>query len=97
MQFFVYDLPVPDFTFDTTCIHSAVNFTDLSLGTLRGWLWDFGDDSSSNLQDPIHTYNNLGAFMVRLIDTTNLGCYDSISKSITIHPTPILTPMKDTI
>jgi gliding motility-associated-like protein len=97
MQFFVYDLPVPNFTYDTTCIHSAVNFTDISLGTLRGWLWIFGDDSSSILQNPVHTYNRLGTLTVRLIDTTNLGCYDSISKSITIHPTPILQPLRDTI
>ena len=96
MKFNVYPLPVVNFTFDTTCVRSPVNFTDLSSGVIRSWRWTFGDDSTSILQNPIHTFSSSGVFQVRLIDTTNLGCFDSLYHSLTVHPRPIISITPDT-
>ncbi len=35
----------------------SVQFTDQSQGQITSWLWDFGDGTSSNLQNPVHVYN----------------------------------------
>jgi gliding motility-associated-like protein len=64
---------------------------------VRSWNWSFGDGYNDSIQNPTHTYTSSGSILVRLIDTTNLGCYDSLSRSITIHPIPITNPLRDTI
>ncbi len=41
--------------------------------------WNFGDGSTSTLQNPVHTYNTQGSFTVQLIITTNTGCTDTLT------------------
>lgn len=46
-------------------------FTDLTVGTIQSWLWDFGDGTTFYTTDPAernqtHTYNNLGRYTVSL-------------------------------
>ena len=51
-----------------------VQFTDLSTGTITSWLWDFGDGSTSTLQNPAHVYTDSGQYTVSLTvtdDTTS--------------------------
>lgn len=45
---------------------SIINFTDLSVPTPGAWLWDFGDGTTSALQNPVHTYTQAGLFSVSL-------------------------------
>ena len=52
-------------------------------GSPTSWQWSFGDPSSgaaniSNLQNPSHTYLNVGCYNVRLIVSNALGCADTI-------------------
>ena len=44
----------------------AVAFTDTSTLNITGWSWDFGDGNLSTLQDPIHTYGEVGVYTVTL-------------------------------
>ncbi|MBN1294634.1 MAG: PKD domain-containing protein [Candidatus Latescibacteria bacterium] len=47
----------------------VVSFKDTSRGSITSWLWDFGDGTVSNEQNPVHTYEKpgyLGAFTVML-------------------------------
>ena len=44
----------------------TVQFSDSSIGTITEWLWNFGDDSSSTEQHPIHTYYVADTFTVSL-------------------------------
>lgn len=46
-----------------------VAFKDESIGKVTSWKWDFGDGSSSSDQNPIHTYQNAGQYVVVLYVT----------------------------
>jgi hypothetical protein len=44
----------------------AVAFTDLSLGDVTGWSWDFGDGTASSARHPTHVYHAAGVYTVTL-------------------------------
>jgi PKD repeat protein len=44
----------------------SVAFTDLSSPTPTSWLWDFGDGTTSTLQNPTHNYTVAGVYSVTL-------------------------------
>jgi gliding motility-associated-like protein len=79
--------PKADFMPDFDCFNPlTVQFNDTSIAP-TSWFWDFGDASSSTLQDPAHTYAANGTYDVTLIvSNINTGCVDSITKPITIGP-----------
>lgn len=56
-------------------IPSGLNygFADQSLGNPTSWLWDFGDGSTSTLQNPTHTYASPGSYTVCLTATNACG------------------------
>lgn len=58
----------------------TVNFQDQSTNAVS-WQWNFGDGSTSTLQNPSHTYNNYGNYPITLLVTNSFGCTDSITKS----------------
>jgi uncharacterized repeat protein (TIGR01451 family) len=43
-----------------------VSFGDESTGQITSWLWNFGDDFTSTLQNPTHTYTISGVYTVSL-------------------------------
>ncbi len=43
-----------------------VQFSDLSSGSPELWSWDFGDNGTSDEQDPLHTYEEAGTYTVTL-------------------------------
>ncbi len=47
----------------------TVEFTDNTAGDIDGWLWDFGDGSTSDEQDPVHDYTEPGDYTVTLTVT----------------------------
>jgi len=57
-----------------------VFFTDLSQNNPESWQWDFGDGENSTEQNPIHTYNDAGAYSVSLT-VTNPDGSDTESKA----------------
>ena len=44
-------------------------FTDTSAGNPTSWSWDFGDGSTSKLQNPVHRYESPGSYNVSLTAT----------------------------
>ena len=70
----------------------AVTFTDKSLGAPTSWNWDFGDGSTSTVQNPTHTYTQLGTYTVTLIASNNNGS-DTAIKANYIDAT--LAPVAD--
>jgi len=70
-----------------------VSLTDNSI---RGYTyeWDFGDDSVSNLSDPLpHTYYKPGEYTILLTIESELHCIDSLrSQTITVEPSALAIP-----
>ena len=65
----------------------TVSFTgsgEDSDGTIVSYEWDFGDGGSSTLQNPTHTYNNIGVYTATLTVTDNDGITGSDSVTITV-------------
>jgi PKD repeat protein len=56
---------------------STITFTDLSTGSITGWSWNFGDGSTSTLQNPTHIYTMPGTYTVSLTvsDGTNTNTH----------------------
>ncbi len=68
--------------------NETITFTDQSLdydGDIFAWLWDFDDGQTSNVQNPTHSYNAPGRYVVRLSITDNDEEMVTRSKSITIN------------
>ncbi len=88
----VKPLPVVSFGATTVCYPNSTTFTDSATAsagnTITNWLWSFGDGTTSTSQNPTKVYGAAGSFSVKLIVTTDFGCQDSLSKSITVHPKP---------
>lgn len=51
----------------------TIKFTDLSTNAPTDWSWDFGDGSISGLQNPSHTYANIGEYNVCLTASNGIG------------------------
>lgn len=58
---------------------SSVTFQDESTdadGSVTTWLWDFGDGTTANTQNPAHTYADAGTYTVGLTVTDDDGASD---------------------
>ena len=60
----------------------AVNVVNNSTGNNLTYLWNFGDGSTSTLQNPIHTYATAGPFYLCLTVDDGNGCTDMYCDSI---------------
>ena len=61
-------------------VKTVVNFLDQSSGDVTEWLWDFGDGTTSDLQNPTHVYSSIGTYDVTLTVSGPQGS-DIISKA----------------
>jgi PKD repeat protein len=66
-----YSAPVADFQASTTSGTAplALNFTATVQGAATGFLWDFGDGSTSGTPNPVHVYERPGIYTVSLTVT----------------------------
>lgn len=92
-------LPLPDFTYYSTCDNNIVDFTDQTItgaGILTDWFWEFGDSNTSNNQNPSHIYATNGIYPVTLTVTNEFGCTNSFLKEVFVNPSPIADFHADT-
>ena len=90
----ISNLPVADFSASqaNVCVGNSVSFTDLTTNSPTSWIWNFGDGSSSNLQNPTHTYLNPGTYTVSLTATNANGSNtETKSDYITVYPDPVVS------
>ena len=59
----------------------TLRFLDMSRGSHEQWDWDFGDSTSSSLQDPVHQYNVSGVYNVTLTVTRSDGSKRTLTQS----------------
>ncbi len=84
-------VPVADFSMsqDAGCDPLLINFTDMSTvvtGDVTGWNWDFGDGTSSDLENPAHVFNAGINIPVTLQVFSDAGCEDTTEDQITVYP-----------
>jgi gliding motility-associated-like protein len=63
---------------DTLCLPFSTNFINQSQNAVE-YTWLFGDGSSSNFENPTHTYTSAGIFDVSLIAESFGGCRDTFT------------------
>jgi gliding motility-associated-like protein len=92
----VYDAPQANFTTSNVCLNNAAAFNNTTPNPQHGsqgnFSWNFGDGSPLNTSDwnPNHQYSTHGTYQVTLItQNANLGCADTITLPIVIHPMPV--------
>jgi PKD repeat protein len=77
-----------DFDLDYTCANSMTTFTDMSLGNITSWSWNFGDaasaDNTSTQSTSRHSFSKPGVYVVSLTvsDGTSVNVY---KKEVTIN------------
>ncbi|MCX7697435.1 MAG: PKD domain-containing protein, partial [Bacteroidales bacterium] len=89
----VYTLPTANFTAALACQKQPVNFVDQSfnpIASIVGWNWNFGDNTTSTIKNPVHVYPYPGdtVYQVTLIVRDNHNCRDTIQKTIKLNPKP---------
>ncbi|MCF8239458.1 MAG: PKD domain-containing protein [Saprospiraceae bacterium] len=51
--------------------------------------WDFGDNTTSSLDSPEHSYTQPGTFTLTYIATSSLGCRDTMTEEIFVTTPPV--------
>jgi gliding motility-associated-like protein len=91
-SFNVFPLPVANFNYLNGCQNIPIQFSNSSqvaVGNITAWNWNFGDGYTSIAQNPSHQFANPGVYPVTLSVETAGGCTDSIVKLVTISATPV--------
>jgi gliding motility-associated-like protein len=89
----VYNIPSVAFSVSpqpATILSPTIQFTSQSTdqyGRVE-WEWTFGDnsDSTSTMQNPVHTYQDTGSYCAQLTVTDIHGCVDSAKECLAIEP-----------
>ena len=71
------------------CVPYNAVFQNTSAGGLN-FLWDFGDGTTSTVDNPTHLYTTVGKYVVKLyaFDSTSCNKSDSTTFTITVNPIP---------
>lgn len=69
--------------FNFTVNNNQVQFNAPNLNN-ASFAWEFGDFTKSTEQNPVHSYQALGDYTVKLTVTTERGCTKSFSQMVTI-------------
>ncbi len=96
----VKPLPVANFTIGNICNNKPIDNTDNSQGSVPAvggvvvskWDWDYGDGTTHDItQNSAHTYTTKGTHTTTLIVENNLGCKDTVTKTLYVHDVPATT------
>ncbi len=88
IDFSVFDPPESKFSVAPACEKTETQFKDESDGKgrdIKSWYWDFGDNSSSSEQNPVHSYAASGTYHVTLTITGDSGCSPVVSDPFEIR------------
>jgi len=80
--------PIAQFTFDPSdpsILNPTVTIVDQSQLAVS-WGYDFGDGAKSFLQNPIHTFQDTGLYVVTQYARHQSGCVDTFQRIIDIRP-----------
>ena len=69
-----------------------IDFYETSTDSSTVWFWTFGDDSTSVLNEPTHTYSYAGIYTICLVASNQYGCSDTACVDIELEPAEIIIP-----
>jgi len=92
----VNPMPIADFSYSAQhCIGDTVCFTDKTVienSNIVQWIWNFGDDTRTNIQNPCKYYRVPSQkdtpYGVRLIVVSEHGCIDTAQYPLEIYQVP---------
>ncbi|MCW4012597.1 MAG: PKD domain-containing protein, partial [Candidatus Bathyarchaeota archaeon] len=92
--------PISDFSVSSEKekVGNEITFTEKSSDTdghIISWLWDFGDDTTSNEENPTHIYSEAGVFTISLtiIDDDDSSSVKTMDIEITEAGIPGFSPI----
>jgi len=89
----IYDTPGVDFYSNPAChltpTQFFVNLTVTNMSTITNFDWNFGDGNTSNLMNPVHTYDIPGMYDVNLTVTDTNGCDNLALHQIEVFELPV--------
>jgi gliding motility-associated-like protein len=97
----VYAMPVAGFTVNASqqCLRDNRfefgNASSIPVGSFQNQ-WSFGDGALDDVFEPIHVYDDHGAYDVQLIVTSDKGCADSVMQPMLVFEMPIADFQVDT-
>lgn len=79
-------VPKANYVADTICVSNPTSFTDVSIGTVVKWQWDFGDGTFDTI-GPVttHIYATAGSYLTSLKILTVGGCTDEKFKIVVVR------------
>ncbi len=88
----VVNIPDLDYEWSYACLGEQIQFTILDpptdIGAVTSWDWDFGDGSTSDDMEPIHTYAASGTYSVSCSIVDTMGATNTVIKQLTVNPLP---------
>ena len=84
------DNPVANISINSNvvCANSFVLFQDISTDpnghTINAWLWDFGDGTSSTVQNPTHFFTATGNYIISLTVWNDVGGSSTTQITVTV-------------
>ncbi|MEQ9306739.1 MAG: PKD domain-containing protein, partial [Marinoscillum sp.] len=88
----IHPIPNPAFYTNPVCDGSLTYFIDesqINSGTIREYLWDFGDQTNSILSNPEKQYLNPGTYTTRLMVQSDKGCRAEVAEDVVVWDFPI--------
>jgi len=84
--------PTANFSAAGSCLGDSTIFTDktsINGSFIKTWLWDFGDNTTSALQNPKHLYAGPGNYKVKLSVANVNGCGTDTTIMVNIDHKPV--------
>jgi PKD repeat protein len=89
---------LPDITTDVGVSHDLVVMASDVDGYIASYLWDFGDDSTSTVRDPTHTWTSDGPHQASVNVTDDDGAYTEITFWVNVtNVVPAITFNSDSV
>lgn len=89
----IFSPPQVSFTIPAFCSKDTVTALNTSVaqsGIISSYNWRLNNNSFASVQNPTISLNSAGNYPVRLIVVNSFGCKDSLTKTLTVNPLPIV-------
>jgi gliding motility-associated-like protein len=100
-QIYIAEKVDAQFLYSDACLGNTASFINNSrkayLDTFKSFFWDFGDSTTSSLENPTHSYVTSGNKTITLIVESALGCIDTLVQNINVKPIITYSADKDSV